>query len=202
MKLNSQVTTKGVHILSVCDATSDKAQMLQGWIEDVRIRRQKLIELKLASEKALRELWLEYNAYIQELHRLFLKKQFVVENITTTEGRNVFARLLSGDNTYSGNVSHTALGSSNTAPAITDVQLGTEVYRKALSSGTYSSNISYLETFYTATETSGTYEEYGNFIAGTGTVNSGQIFNRFTQTIAKSVTETLNVQSQVTWADA
>jgi hypothetical protein len=83
-----------------------------------------------------------------------------------------------------------------------NTQLGTEVYRKALSSGTYLNNVAYIETFFTAAEVTGTFEEYGMFIDGTGAANSGQLFNRFTSTNIKSATETMNVQSIVTFNDA
>lgn len=147
-------------------------------------------------------LWLEYRDMIGQLEQNFKLREVVIENITTTVGRAVLAQRLGGDTTYTGTVNYTALGSNNTAAVVGDATLGTEVYRKALSSGTDASNISYLETFFTAAETSGTYEEYGMFIDGTGSANTGQLFNRFVSTIVKSVTETLNVQSVITINDA
>lgn len=221
-------TAKGVHILSVCDARSGKAQEISSLIERVssdwgRWRDEglrveiKWMEAKLKEdknsqdfcfellqniEKAMHGCWEEYKYLIGQLNKGFLKNEIVVENITTTVGRTVSARRLSGSNTYSGNISHTALGTSNTAAVVGDSQLGTETYRKALSSGTFANNIAYIETFFTAAEVNGTFQEYGNFIDGSGTVNSGQLFNRFTQTVVKSVTETLNVQSTVTFNDA
>lgn len=224
----AKVESKGVHILSICDARSEKAQEFQGLIEKVgekyqglkkaslNIEIEKLQALKNqnwqtlkfcqdkleALEKMMMDLWQENRYHLEKLHKGFLTQQFYVENITTTVGRNVFARRLSGNNTYTGNVSHTALGTNNTAPVVGDTQLNTETYRKALSSGAYANNIAYIETFYTASEVSGTFQEYGNFIDGSGSANSGQLFNRFLQTVTKSVTETLNVQSTVTFADA
>lgn len=201
LALKSGVKAKGVHIITLCKATSDGARKLQDLIVDVEQRRS--FAMKMANNaKYLHDLWEEYRYYLELLHKRFKTFEIAVENITTTEGRNVFARLLSGDNTYSGNISHCALGDDNTAPAIGDTQLVNEVYRKALSSGTYANNIAYLETFFTATEDTGTYEEYGFFIDGTGSANSGQIFNRFTTQTVKSNTETMNVQSQVTISDA
>ena len=202
-KINNETgKVKGVHIFSICKATDDLAISLQQEIELVRKWREMAIKTGNATEKVLRSLWEQYQFLIHELHKRFLVRQIIVENITTTAGRSVLAQRLAGTNTYTANITHTALGSSATAAAIGNTQLGTEVYRKALSSGTSSSNVAYIETFYTAAETSGTYEEYGNFIDGTGAANSGQLFNRFTQTITKSVTETLNVQSQITINDA
>jgi len=198
----SQVKAKGLHIVTVCDMKSPRAQRLEKLLEEIRIRRDFLIKTGKATENNLRELWMSYHFYLEQLHKRFKTQQFAIENITCTVGRSVLAQRLSGTTTYTGIVNYGALGSSATAPAVGNTQLGTEVYRKALSSGTYSSNIAYLENFYTSTETSGTYEEFGFFIDGTGAANSGQIFNRFTQTVVKSATESLNVQSQVTINDA
>lgn len=131
-----------------------------------------------------------------------MKRQTCVENVTCTVGRSVLMQRLAGITTYSGTVSHGLLGTSATAPTIGDTQLGAETYRKALSDGTFASNVAYLENFYTTTEVNGTFEEYGFVIDGTGTANTGQLFNRFTTTTVKSALESLNVQSTITCNDA
>jgi len=193
---------KGVHIMTLCDARSEAAQKLEAEIELNTRKRAFLISMGGATRETLKELWEEYRWLIERLHRLFKVEELIIENITTTVGRSVLAARLGGDTTYTGIVNYTALGNGATAPVVGDATLDNETYRKALSSGTDASNVAYLETFFTATETSGTYEEYGMFIDGTGTVDTGQLFNRFTSTVTKSVTETLNVQSIITIADA
>ena len=195
---DESATVKGVHVISVCDARDKRAYNLECLIEGVRMKREALIKQGKTTFEQLHQLWLEYHWYLDQLHRRFLVRQIVVENITTTVGRSVIAQRLSGITTYTGVVNYGALGTSNTAAAVGNTQLGAEVYRKALSSGTYASNVAYLENFYTATETTGTYQEYGFFIDGTGSANTGQLFNRFTSTVVKSNTETLNVQSTIT----
>ncbi len=155
----------------------------------------------LSIEEWLKKQYEEYRFLINQLHRKFLKREILVPNITATVGRGVLAQRLAGTTTYTGSVKYTALGTSNASPTVADLTLGTEVYRKALSSGTFLTNIAYIETFFTASETSGTYQEYGNFIDGSGAADSGQLFNRFIQTTVKSSVETLNVQSQVTFND-
>lgn len=197
-----QLTAKGVHIFSICDAQSREAQELERQIQSNASYRQKIIKEGRATYTLLKSLWEEYRYLVEKLESKFKKRELVVENITTTVGRSVLAQRLGGDTTYTGTVNYTALGSDNTAPVVGDSTLGTEVYRKALSSGTDANNIAYLETFFTASETTGTYEEYGMFIDGTGSADTGQLFNRFTSTITKSGTETLNVQSVITLNDA
>lgn len=202
-------STKGIHILSICDMRSNRAQTLSEKIEAVareRLELNRLRDLKLRSQEELQRLfneqWQKYHYFLQQLNSGFLLRRLVVENITTTAGRTVIAQRLSGTTTYTGVVNYGTVGTGTTAPAVGQTQLVAETYRKALSSGTNAANIAYLENFYTATEVSGTLEEFGFVIDGTGSANTGQMFNRFTQTVVKSVTESLNVQSSITINDA
>lgn len=195
-------TAKGVHFISLCKIESETARALEEQIESVRYRRTFLINSGQATRKLLRDLWEEYNFYLERLHKKFLIKQFYVENITTTVGRSVIAQRLGGDTTYTGVVNYGAIGDDNSAAVVGNTTLGNETYRKALSSGTDAANIAYLENFYTAAEVSGTFEEFGFFIDGGAGANSGQMFNRFTQNVVKSALESLNVQSTITINDA
>jgi hypothetical protein len=113
-----------------------------------------------------------------------LRNQGIIEdhlrahNLIATVGRNVLARLLTGDVTYSGQINYGALGSSSTAPNNSDTQLGTEVYRKLFASHTTDgNNVVYVDFFYAATDTNGTYNEFGNFIDGTASANTGRLFS-------------------------
>lgn len=107
-----------------------------------------------------------------------VQQHYCAHNIVVTTGRNVLARLLAGDVTYSGQINYGALGSSSTAVANSDTQLGTEVYRKLYASHTTDgNNVAYVDFFYSATDTNGTYNEFGNFIDGSGTANSGRLFS-------------------------
>jgi len=195
-------SAKGLHKFSFCDITSPGAKGLEHTIQEIVSFRQKLISSGKATREALRSNWEDYSKYLSLLHRNFLLREFVIENITCTVGRAVLAQRLGGDTTFTGTVTHTALGTDNTAAVVGDTLLGTETFRKALSSGTDSSNVAFLETFFSAAEVNGTFEEYGMFIDGTGSVDTGQLFNRFVQTVTKSNTESLNVQSTITFNDA
>jgi hypothetical protein len=100
-------------------------------------------------------------------------------NLITTRGRNVLCRLLAGDTTYSGQVNYGALGTGvSPSPSSSSTQLATEVYRKIYSSHTQDgANTSFIDFFYAAGDTNGTYTEFGNFIDGTSSANSGQMFS-------------------------
>src|SRR5574343_1548550 len=101
----------------------------------------------------------------------------IVKNIVVRAGRTVIAQRLAGTTTYSLTVNYGALGSSSTTPASTDTQLGSELAsgRVAVTSQTYVNNIAYLSFFFPA-GTSLTYAEFGNFIDGTASPNTGQLF--------------------------
>lgn len=100
-------------------------------------------------------------------------------NLVATVGRSVIAQRLAGTTTYTGTIAYGALGTvASPTPANGDTQLGTEVFRKVPSSQSYAANIAYVDFFYSATDTNGTYTEFGNFIDGSGTVNTGQLFSR------------------------
>lgn len=202
VKNKENVTTKGLHIISICDMRSARAQRLQYFIENLRLRREFLIKNGMATEDLLHNLWMEYRWYLEQLHKRFLLRQYAVENITTTVGRSVTCQRWVNVTTYTGIVNYCALGTSAAAPVVGNTQLGTETYRKALSPSTYANNIAYLEEFISSTDTSGTFEEFGFFIDGTGVANSGQLLNRFTQSVTKSNVESLNVQSTITVNDA
>jgi len=219
----SGAKVKGVHVLSFFDMRGAKALALGREIEALTKDRPQIIRaarrgeaeailndavdrelfsLKQHFERLLRAHYDTYRQMMAELQRFALIRQQTIENITTTVGRAVLAQRLAAITTYTGVVNYCALGSNNTGAVVGDTKLNTEVYRKALSTGAASSNIAYLETFFTKTEVTGTFEEYGFFIDGTGAADSGQLFNRFVGSTTKSGTESLNVQSTITLSDA
>lgn len=201
IKDSGGVGVKGTHVLSVCDIGDSVAIRLQEQLESVRIRRSQIIKMGLLTAELAQSLWQEYRDYLGLLHKTYLSNQVVVENITVNNGRAVLAQRLANVVTYSGIVNYGALGTDNTGELVTDSTLGTEVYRKALSSGTVSGQTAYLENFYTTTEVSGTFEEYGFFIDGTAAADSGRLLNRFTDSVTKSALQSLNVASTIVLSD-
>ena len=139
-----------------------------------------------------------YQDFIRVLDSNCIKRQIIVKNITTNIGRNVFARILSGDTTYTGVINYIALGTNTSVATVNDTLLGAETYRKAVSVGESLNNIATVYTFFTPLEVTGTFEEYGCFIDGTGAANSGILFNRFLQNLAKSSLESLQVSTEIT----
>lgn len=107
-----------------------------------------------------------------------LQASYYRKNLIPTTGLNVLARLLSGDTTYSGEVDYGAVGSGTTAFTSASTQLNTEVFRKQAASQAYDDNIAYIDWFIAAGDVADqTFQEFGAFIDGTGSANSGQAWS-------------------------
>lgn len=202
-KEQKKIKVKGVHTISFFDMREREAQVCENAIVAITKQRVNLILAGLATEHVLNSLRKQYFYYKEILMDKYLLRQQVIENITTTAGRVVIAQLIAGNYIGpTGAVTHCAVGDDNTSPNVADTILGNETSRKALSDGNNNSNQSLLETFFSTSEAVDTHEEFGFFIDGTGAADSGVLMNRFTQTIVKSNTESMNVQTTITYNDA
>lgn len=149
----------------------------------------------------LRDEGREYLHLVRKLNEMCRAETFVIENIVPTVARTMLANnLTSASPTNVMKITHCALGSSGTAPANGDTQLGTETYRNAIASITNANNVAYATGFFSATETSGTYAEAGIFSNGTGSANSGVIFSHVLASITKTTAQTLTVDWTITFS--
>lgn len=180
----------GIHTFRKYDTTSPEAHALEQQIEQLI---------------ADRHLWnpVAYQAKYKELYnkmKQYMTEEKVIKNLITTRGRSVLAQRLANDTTYTGIINYGALGSSSTAVTNADTQLNTEVFRKVVASTSTTNNIAFIDFFYSKTDTNGTYEEFGTFIDGTGTVNTGRIFTHaLTGGWTKSSSESMTVACQYTF---
>lgn len=128
------------------------------------------------------------------------ERVFIYENLIPTAGRAAIANHLTSPTPTvpTLRVNFTALGTGITAPANGDIQLQTEVFRKATASQTNANNVAFITAFYTAPEVSGTFREAGLFMNATITANSGTLFSRVAINITKSLTETLTIDYTIT----
>lgn len=111
-------------------------------------------------------------------------------NLVVTTGRDFVASRLVG--TASTIMSHMAVGSNTTAPALADTALGAELGRVALSSSTATTNVvTYTATFPTGTGT-GALTEAGIFNAASG----GTMLCR---TVFAVVNKAANDTLSITW---
>jgi hypothetical protein len=132
-----------------------------------------------------------------------LKKTEKKKNVICNAGFNAIAKRLCNDNTYTGYINKMALGTGSPTPAASDTELDTETYRNTTASSTSSSNVAYLTAYFTETECNGTYTEFGNFIDGTTTPDSGQLWSHIASiSWVKNSTTCLVVSCQYTFASA
>lgn len=173
--------------MSIYDTTSPEADALE----------QRIVEhTKKAWYPKHRE---HYLALVQEMRDRFLKREMVCENLVVTVGRATIAQRLANDTTYTTIINYGALGTNATAATNGDTTLGTEVYRKVVASTSTSSNIAFIDFFYAKADTNGTYEEFGTFIDGTASVDTGQMFTHLiTGSWVKSASESMTVACQYT----
>lgn len=139
-----------------------------------------------------------WHSYMQELRALCPLRTLHRSNLVVLAGRSVFARILTGDTTYTGIVNYGALGTSSTAVNAADTQLTAEVARKLFARRTRTGAQANFDFFYSQADTSGTYQEFGLFIDGTASANTGQLFNHLlTGGWTKTNTEAMTVSVQI-----
>ncbi len=103
-----------------------------------------------------------------------VKQEVVKKNLVTTVGKNEFAAILA-DEVGGVRPSHIAVGTSDTAPAIGDTTLGSELFRKAVGSTARSANKVTYAVSLLAGEGTGLLKEAGIFNDDT----VGDLFARF-----------------------
>lgn len=122
-------------------------------------------------------------------------------NLIPTTGFNVLCRRLAGDITYTGEVNYWALGSGDSAFTTASTQLNTETYRGTVDSAAYDDNIAIIDSFIAEADIpNATYKEFGYFIDGTGTENTGQAWSLLIGDIVK--TGSIFISGQYTFANA
>lgn len=189
-KLNDIFNIEGVHRFVLCDVSSPKAQAIQARI------------LELAKKPF--ENRKDYLYWTQELRHLFGEQELITPNVFCTPARAAIARRMAGTLTYSGTINYGAVGTSTTTPAASDTQLGAEVYRATVASADLSgisSAIIILSFFYSsASFTNSNVNEFGTFIDGTASANTGQLgsYIKFPDTINKTALKSLTVDAQYT----
>ena len=125
------------------------------------------------------------------------------KNLIVQAGLNFLAQLLIRENGQTNDIPfHLALGTGTTAPAATDIKLVTEGLRKAVSAKTRQANMARLRTFFLPSEANATWYEFGIFLAGTATKDSGTMLNRIVPTggISKSAQQVLTIECRLTLA--
>lgn len=139
-----------------------------------------------------------YHSLKLELAQICRKRTLVVKNLVPQAARNMIAGILNGELTYTGIINYGALGTSATAVSSSDTQLGAEVKRKNVATRTRTNSQITFDFYYSKSDTSGTYQEFGMVVDGTATANTGVLFNHLlTGGWTKSSSESLTVSVQM-----
>jgi hypothetical protein len=160
--------------------------------------------------------WIErlFNRGIEKLRKQFPKliefyrlgKLLDVDyhkNVICNAGFATLTHALGDNNAHNCYINKMALGTGTPTPAATDVKLTTEAYRNATASGTDVSNVLYCTAYFTETECNGTYTEFGNFIGGTASADTGSLWSHIAGfSWVKSNTIVLVVSCKYTFASA
>jgi hypothetical protein len=130
-----------------------------------------------------------------------LKKVERFHNLVTTAAKESWAKAFRGETANNqGIATYHALGTSAVAPALGDVQLGAEIFRKLISVRDDENNVSSFQTFFTTSEGNGTLRELGLFgDAATGVSGSGTLFARAAMNRVKTSSDTLTVLHTMTF---
>jgi len=132
---------------------------------------------------------------LKDLNGKILKVQ-KVDNLVTNIGKEVFARLIAGDTTYSGEITHLAVGTGLSSPSILDTTLETEIARTTplAPTPTRAGAEVTFDFYFAPAEAIGTLREIGAFIDGTNTIDTGQLFDRAEIDIEKTSLNSLTIQ--------
>ena len=125
-----------------------------------------------------------------------------IKNLITSAGKVAILRRLKNAGTKSneGIITYGVVGTGTTAPAITDIKLVTELYRKSLSSGSITGTTLELHLFLTTTQGNGSIEEFG-WVGedASGSADTGTLFNRVLISYTKTTAKTLTIIQQFGW---
>lgn len=127
------------------------------------------------------------------------KQVFEYENLITQKAWEMIANnFTNAAPTYSMLINKAVLGTGTTAPATSDTQLQTEVYRNNPASKSNLLNVASITAYFNATETSGTYREAGLVVDGTGAINTGLLVSHVAINITKTTSQTLTLDWTLT----
>lgn len=125
----------------------------------------------------------------------------VYENLVTTVGKTLLAKAVASGlaSTTEAKISYQELGTGATAPSYADTGLQTPSggTRKAITSLAYSANVVSLTAFWAVGEATGTWAEFGTFIGGTETSNSGTLWNRIATSATVASDKALTIDGTI-----
>lgn len=130
-----------------------------------------------------------------------LKRYKKYTNLIVDSAKVAIAARLAGDVSVAnrGEITFGSVGLDATSPVPSNVALGNEFFRKALSFLGFVDNVATLRMFMTTAEGNGLLKEFGLFGEdASGVADSGTMFNHVNIDENKTVAETLTIEAQIT----
>lgn len=134
----------------------------------------------------------------------FIATALVQNNLVVSSsghGRNLFVQRLTGDNSFTLNITHGEIGTGSTPPTNADTALTTPTDRVAVTLASASNNVATLRFFFADGDLADdTYNEFGTFVDGTITIGTGQMFNHalFASAYVKATGEDTTIDVEFT----
>lgn len=171
---------KGIVTLKTFDVASEEAAQIDAYLKDAKDMPYDVFQY-----------------YVTQLDRMCYGRTASFQNLVVQAGRVEIVKQLSGESSTALPISYGALGTGNTAVNASDTTLVTEAVRKGVASKTRTNTTLSIDFYYSKTDWNGTAQEFGTFINGSATADTGTLFNRvLTGGWAKSATEALTVSVQ------
>lgn len=140
----------------------------------------------------------DYNFWLDELRQTCRTRQLLVHNRVVLAARTEMAKRLIGTQAYTGTINYGAIGTGSTAVTDADAVLDTEAARVQIATKTQTDDEVALDFYFNKASASGTFEEFGLFIDGSASADTGLLFNRaLTGGWVKSSLEAMTVSIQI-----
>ena len=145
----------------------------------------------------------EYRAVVHDSITGETKSDQIMRNLITTRGLRYTAQQLAGVNTNELQIRHLVVGTSSTAPSISDTKLGFESVRETVSSANEAGAVASISAFFASGDFVGTAREFGAYgdggdTASTFAKDTGMLFSHVATTTTVSVGQTLTLTYRVT----
>lgn len=119
-----------------------------------------------------------------------LRGESRAQNLVVSLGKTLVGTYLRGLATSLVGITYFAIGTGTTTPALADVKLTTEYFRKAITFNSMSGNVVTFSTYMLAAECTVHLKEAGLFgVAASGVADSGTLFSHFLQSFDNSAGE-------------
>lgn len=127
---------------------------------------------------------------------LIEKKEY--DNLVVNVAKNGFAAILNDESGFTGIINYGAIGTSTASPALTDTTLTAEIARAVVESNSRANNVATITFYFDPTTGNGTLKEFGAFIDGTASANTGTLFDRVNIDVVKTSLNSLRITLIIT----